>query len=72
MTVTEEDPTTQELRIAQIRREEEERERADQGVTADDADQHERRADKASYLREKLEERAKAEREATGSGDDDE
>ena len=62
------DPTTEELRIAQIKREAEERERAREGVTPDDAEQHERRASKAEYLREKLDERARAEREAA---DDD-
>ena len=66
----EEDPTTQELRIEQLKREQGERERAAEGVTPDDTEQHERRADKASYLREKLEERAEAEREA-GRADDD-
>jgi len=66
----EEDPTTQELRIEQLQRERAEREAASEGVTPDDTDQHERRADKASYLREKLEQRAKSEREA-GDADDD-
>jgi hypothetical protein len=59
-----EDPTTQELRIAQLQREAEERKYAEEGVTEEDAGQHKRRADKAAYLREKLEERAKAERDA--------
>jgi hypothetical protein len=59
-----EDPTTQELRLDQLRREHAERERADKGVSPDDTGQHERRADKASYLREKLEARADAERRA--------
>jgi hypothetical protein len=59
-----EDPTTQELRLDQIRREQAEREQAEKGVTPDDTGQHERRADKAGYLREKLEERAEAERQA--------
>ena len=62
-----EDPTTEELRIAQIRREEAERERAARGTSEDDTEQHERRADKAAYLRDKLEERAEAEREAGDS-----
>jgi len=57
-----EDPTTQELRIAQVRREAHERERA--GRPEEEPEQHDRRADKAAYLREKLEERAAAEREA--------
>ena len=60
----EEEPTTQELRIEQLKREHAEREAAAEGVTPDDTEQHERRADKASYLREKLEERARAERES--------
>ncbi len=59
----EEDPTTQELRVEQLKREQAEREAAEEGATPDDTEQHERRADKASYLREKLEERARAERE---------
>lgn len=59
----EEDPTTQELRIEQLQRERQEREAAEKGTTPDDTEQHERRADRASYLRQKLEERAKAERE---------
>jgi hypothetical protein len=63
----EEDPTTQELRLEQLKREEAEREAAEEGITPDETEQHERRADRASYLREKLEERAQAERE---SGDD--
>jgi hypothetical protein len=59
-----EDPTTQELRLDQLRRERAEREQADHAIEPDDTDQHEARADKASYLREKLEERAEAERRA--------
>ena len=59
----EEDPTTQELRIKQAEREQAEREAAAEGATPDDAEQHERRAERASYLKEKLEERAQAERE---------
>ena len=45
------DPTTESLRLDQIERARQEK-------------AHERRADKASYLREKLAERAKAEDEA--------
>jgi hypothetical protein len=67
--VTEEDPTTQELRIEQLQREATERDRAGASHEEDEAEQHERRADKAGYLREKLEERAKAEREAGRSDD---
>ena len=60
----EEDPTTQELRIKQIRREVSERERAEKAPTEEAAEAHERRADKTAYLREQLEQRAEAEREA--------
>jgi hypothetical protein len=52
-----EDPTTRELRIRQAERESLERRHADREET----DEHVRRADKAAYLREKLEERADAE-----------
>jgi hypothetical protein len=62
--VTEEDPTTQELRLDQLRRESSERERAGSSLEEDEAEQHVRRADKAAYLREKLEERAASERAA--------
>jgi hypothetical protein len=60
-----EDPTTQELRLDQLRKEEAERERAERSEEPDDTDQHEARAAKAGYLREKLEERADAERRAS-------
>jgi hypothetical protein len=57
------DPTTEELRISQLRREAEERDAA--GRAPDEAgDSHQARAHKAAYLREKLEERARAERAA--------
>ena len=59
-----EDPTTQELRLDQLRREQAER---DAEASTDDenaADAHRRRGDKAAYLREQLEKRAQAEREA--------
>jgi hypothetical protein len=62
--VNDEDPTTKELRLEQLRREADEHERADTSVDEDEAEQHERRAEKAGYLREKLEERADAERAA--------
>jgi beta-lactamase class A len=59
-----EDPTTQELRLDVLQRELKERERAEQSTDPDDTGQHMARADKASYLREKLEQRAEAERRA--------
>jgi len=68
--MSEEDPTTQELRLEQLQREATERERAEGSIEEDEAEQHERRAEKASYLREKLEQRARAEREAGGSDND--
>ena len=58
------DPTTEELRIRQAEREAEERRQADEDPTSDGSEKHARRADKADYLRRKLEERAKAERRA--------
>jgi hypothetical protein len=60
----EEDPTTEELRLKQAERGEDERRRAEDAPTEDGTDQHEARAAKADYLREKLEERAEAERRA--------
>ena len=66
-----EDPTTQELRLDQLKRERAELEAAEQGENPDDTGQHEARAAKASYLREKLEERAEAERRAAAEDSDD-
>jgi len=63
----EEDPTTQELKLEQLQRREEERRMAEEDPTEEGTGQHEARAAKADYLREKLEERARAEREAAGS-----
>jgi hypothetical protein len=59
----EEDPTTAELRAQQAEREADERSEADAAASEEDTAQHERRADKAAYLRKKLEERADAERD---------
>lgn len=64
-----EEPTTEELRLSQIRREVSEREAAGTSHDEDEAEQHERRADKAGYLREKLEERAESERQAGLTGE---
>ena len=59
------DPTTEELRIDQLKRERALREEADRLPEDDDTgEQVAARADKAAYLREKLEERAAAERSA--------
>ena len=62
------DPTTEELRLSQLRREAREREAAEK-MPDEAGDQHAARADKAAYLREKLEERARAEREAAEDQD---
>ena len=59
-----EDPTTEELRLDQLRRETEEKRRAEEAEQADDTATHDRRAMKAEYLRAKLEQRAEAERAA--------
>ena len=61
-----EDPKTEELRLEQERREAEEQQRAESATDEDESAQHERRADKARYLREKLEERAESERNVDG------
>ncbi|HKO27410.1 MAG TPA: hypothetical protein VJU80_08130 [Solirubrobacteraceae bacterium] len=58
-----EDPITEELKLTQREREEAERSRARRVPDEDEAAQHERRAEKARYLAEKLEERAESERE---------
>ncbi len=57
-----EEPTTQELKLAQLEREQAERRRARTVPDEDEAAQHDRRAEKARYLAEKLEERAESER----------
>jgi hypothetical protein len=67
----EEDPTTQELRIAQLRREGAEREAAEEAPTDDAAEAHAKRAEKNAYLRRRLEERAEAERQAAREDPDD-
>jgi hypothetical protein len=59
----EEDPTTEELREQQAEREAEERDDAETAATDEGTAQHERRAEKAEYLRAKLEERSEAERD---------
>lgn len=53
---------TEELKIVQAEREAAEREAARSSPDEDEVAQHERRADKARYLREKLEQRAESER----------
>jgi hypothetical protein len=65
-----EDPTTQEMRVSQLKRELEEKERAEQSELENETDTHDRRAMKAEYLRAKLEQRAEAERKAAAEDED--
>ena len=60
------DPKTEELRLDQLRREQGEREQAEEATDTHEAVTHERRADRAAYLREKLAERARSEDESDG------
>jgi uncharacterized BrkB/YihY/UPF0761 family membrane protein len=55
------DPKTEELRVEQIKREHDEHARAREADQADEERTHERRAERAEYLREKLDERAESE-----------
>ena len=57
------DPQTRDLVAAQLEREAAERERAGNAVEDAEERAHERRADRAAYLREKLAERAASEDE---------
>jgi hypothetical protein len=60
------DPSTEELRTVQVRRERSERERAEEAAQTGEIPAvrtHERRADRAAYLRGKLEEQEESERE---------
>ncbi len=57
------DPKTEEMQLDQLQKERTEREQATDSHEAADEHTHERRADRAAYLREKLEERAKSEDE---------
>ena len=63
-----EEPTeTHELRREQEARETREHKLLEHSELSDEADQHERRRDKAAYLKEKLAERERAEAEADES-----
>ncbi|MEA2190600.1 MAG: hypothetical protein QOI73_721 [Solirubrobacteraceae bacterium] len=53
------DPTTETLQLEQLQREQAERERAQEASTDAEERAAKRRADKAGYLREKLEEQAR-------------
>ena len=60
------DPKTEAMQLDQLRREKGEREQADEATDSHEAVTHERRADRAAYLREKLAERARSEDESDG------
>jgi hypothetical protein len=60
----EDETQTHELRIEQEDRETREHKLLEHSELSDEADQHERRRDKAAYLKEKLAERERAERDA--------
>jgi len=60
------DPSTQELRLEQLRRSDDEREAAQRSDSPSAARAHARRAERADYLSEKLAEREVAEREGNG------
>jgi hypothetical protein len=55
---------TQELHFEQLKRESAELEKLSEAELSEEAKQAERRASKSAYLRQKLEERARSEREA--------
>jgi hypothetical protein len=58
------DPKTEEMRVEQIQRERSEREQAEKAPESAEETTHRRRADRAAYLKSKLDERAKSEEEA--------
>ena len=60
-----EEPETEELLSQQLAREHAERQMADTAPVEEESLEHKRRAEKARYLREKLDERAQSESEAT-------
>ena len=63
------EPTNEELRDAQKKLEDTSRDLSEQAPEDEDTAQFDRRADKAAYLRRKLEERDQAEREAAEEDD---
>ncbi len=64
-----EDPSVDDLRRRQREQERLEREQIPDAETGAEADRHRRRADKAAYLRQKLEQRQRAERDADDDPD---
>jgi hypothetical protein len=57
------DPKTDELRIEQVQRVRSERAQAEDAADSNEERTHERRAERAAYLKKKLDERAKSEEE---------
>jgi hypothetical protein len=62
--MAESEPTTERLKVRQQEQETVEHEALSQAETEAEVEKHQRRADKARYLREKLEEQERADREA--------
>ena len=60
------DPETEELRVEQVQRERDEHARAHAAQQPGEERQHERRAERVRYLREKLDERAESEQRVEG------
>jgi hypothetical protein len=58
------DPKTEELRLEQTQRERSEREQATESLEPGEERMHRRRADRAAYLKSKLDERARSEEES--------
>jgi hypothetical protein len=67
--MSDEQQDTKEMRKVQAQREEQEQQLAETAIDEHEAALHERRAEKANYLREKLEERAESERKAADEAD---
>jgi len=67
----EEDIETKALRRQQAEIAEAEHKHAEEATQGEEADAAERRAEKAEYLKQKLEERAEAEREAAGEDEEE-
>jgi hypothetical protein len=58
------DPKTEEMRVEQIQRERTEREQEADAMEPAERTSHRRRAERAAYLKSKLDERAKSEEES--------
>jgi hypothetical protein len=63
------EPSVDDLKERQLNQELAERKLLAEADTEADADRHRRRADKARYLREKLEQRERADRDAAATDD---